>query len=132
MVVDTSAVMAILHREAEAVEFVFLMEQDTTRLISALSVLEAGILVQSRKGDDGSAALDAFLHEAELEIRPFDAEQAILARRAYREFGKGRHPAALNFGDCAVYALAMASGEPLLFKGSDFSRTDIGAVHRPA
>lgn len=125
MVVDTSAVIAVLNEEAEASTFLEKMENDTLRLISAVSVLEASIIVHSRKGDDGVAALDAFLGEAEFEIQPFDAEQAHLARRAYREFGKGQHTAGLNFGDCAVYALAVASGEPLLFKGSDFSKTDI-------
>lgn len=128
MVVDTSAIMAILNGEAEADAFINLLERDTVRLISAVSVHEAGILVQSRKGDDGAAALDAFIREADFEVRSFDAEQAILARRAFRAFGKGRHAAGLNFGDCTVYALAMASGEPLLFKGSDFSKTDVEAV----
>ena len=128
MVVDTSAIIAMLHNEPEADAFITQLEQATIRLISSVSILEAGILVQSRKGDDGAAALDAFINEAEFEIRPFDAEQAVLARRAFRTFGKGRHAARLNFGDCAVYALAMASGEPLLFKGSDFSKTDVEAA----
>lgn len=125
MVVDTSAIIAMLHEEPEASAFITRLERDTVRLISSVSVLEAGILAQSRKGDDGAAALDAFIREAEFEICSFDAEQAVLARRAFRTFGKGRHAASLNFGDCAVYALAMASGEPLLFKGSDFSKTDV-------
>lgn len=128
MVVDTSAAMAILQEEAEAGAFLSLMEKDPVRLISAVSIPEAGILTQSRKGDDGAALLDGFVREAELEIRPFDSEQAVLARRTYRQFGKGRHPACLNFGDCAVYALALVSGEPLLFKGSNFSKTDIQAA----
>ena len=128
MVVDTSALIAVLNEEMEATAFLEKMEIDTLRLISAVSVLEAGIIVHSRKGDEGVAALDAFLREAEFEIQPFDAEQALLARRAYKEFGKGQHSAGLNFGDCAVYALAVASGEPLLFKGSDFSKTDIEAA----
>ena len=128
MVVDTSAVIAILNGEADADNFIGKMESDTLRLISAVSVLEAGIIAHSRKGDEGAAALDGFLREAELEIQPFDAEQAFLARRAYSEFGKGRHAAALNFGDCAVYALAVVSGEPLLFKGSELSKSDIRAA----
>ena len=128
MVVDTSAVIAVLNEEAEAGTMLAKMERDTLRLISAVSVLEAGIIAHSRKGDEGVAALDAFLREAELEIQPFDADQAFLARRAYSEFGKGQHAAGLNFGDCAVYALALATGEPLLFKGSDFSNTDVEAA----
>ena len=90
MVVDTSAVIAILNGEADADNFIGKMESDTLRLISAVSVLEAGIIAHSRKGDEGAAALDGFLREAELEIQPFDAEQAFLARRAYVSVRSGR------------------------------------------
>lgn len=128
MVVDTSAVIAILSEEPEANDFLAAMESDSSRLISAVSVLEAGIIAYSRKGQDGTALFESFLREAEVEIRAFDSEQAILAQRAYRDFGKGHHRAALNFGDCAAYALCKASGEPLLFKGADFSQTDILTV----
>jgi ribonuclease VapC len=94
-------------------------------LISAVSVLKAGILATGRKGDEGARELDAFLSAAELEVVPFDSEQAAVGCDAFRRFEKGRHPANLNFGDCAVYALAATRAEPLLFKGSDFSATDL-------
>lgn len=107
------------------------MEDSAVRLVSAVSVLEAGILAEARKGDDGSRELDAFLKDADLQIVPFDAEQASIARLAYRLFGKGRHPAGLNFGDCASYALAKSADEPLMFKGDDFSKTDVLRVDAP-
>jgi ribonuclease VapC len=125
MVVDTSTVMAILKQEPDALFYAELIETANVRLISAVSVLEAGILATSRKGDEGARELDAFLSAAELEVVPFDSEQAAVGRDAFRRFGKGRHPANLNFGDCAVYALAATRAEPLLFKGSDFSATDL-------
>jgi ribonuclease VapC len=125
MVVDTSAVLAILQLEPEAERFARLIERADVRRISSVSVLEAGVLVQVRKGESGALELDAFLQQAELVIEPFDAEQADLAREAYRRFGRGRHEAALNLGDCASYALATLYGEPLLFKGDDFGRTDL-------
>ncbi len=104
------------------------MEHVTLCLISAVSVLEAGIIVQDRRGDEGVLRLEAFLREAEIETIPFDAEQSRVAIEGFRRFGKGNHPAGLNFGDCAAYALARVSGEPLLFKGKDFARTDVAAV----
>ncbi len=125
MVVDTSVVLAILQQEEDAQAHAALIEAAETRLISAVSVLEAGILAQSRKGDEGAQALDAFLAAAALEVVPFDLEQSVLAREAFDRFGKGRHAANLNFGDCAVYALAASRAEPLLFKGEDFSATDL-------
>lgn len=125
MVIDTSVIMAILQQEDDAQSLAALIEQGETRLISAVSVLEAGILSQSRKGDEGSQALDAFLAAAALEVVPFDLEQSDLARAAFDRFGKGRYKANLNFGDCAVYALAASRAEPLLFKGEDFSATDL-------
>lgn len=128
MVVDTSAVLAILQLESEAESFATLIEEASTRLISSVSVLEAGIITEVRKGKSGAQELDTFLHEAGLTVQAFDAEQADLARDAYRRFGKGRHEAALNLGDCAAYALAKLSGEPLLYKGNDFPRTDVVAA----
>lgn len=128
MVVDTSAIIAILQKEPEAERFTDLVEHESLCLISAVSVLEAGIIVQDRRGDEGVLRLDAFLREAEIETVPFDAEQAGIAREGYRRFGKGNHPAGLNFGDCAAYALSRVSGEPLLFKGNDFARTDVAGV----
>jgi ribonuclease VapC len=125
MVVDTSAAMAILQREPEAEAFAQLIEAAQTRLISAVSVLEAGMLVEARKREAGALELDSFLMRARLDVVPFDAEQAQVARLAFRRYGKGLHPAGLNFGDCAAYALAKTRGEPLLFKGDDFPRTDV-------
>lgn len=125
MVIDTSAVLAVLQLEPEAESFAKLIEAAEVRRISAVSVLEAGIVAEARKGRPGAEELDAFLQQGGFVIEAFDAEQAEVAREAYRRFGKGRHEAALNLGDCAAYALARTSGEPLLFKGADFSRTDV-------
>ena len=128
MVVDTSAVMAILKQEPDARSYAEVIETAKVRLISAVSVLEAGILATSRKGDEGARELDTFLVAAELEVVSFDSEQAAVGRDAFRRFGKGRHAANLNFGDCAVYALAATRAEPLLFNGSDFSATDVPPI----
>ncbi|MGI9451559.1 MAG: type II toxin-antitoxin system VapC family toxin, partial [Geminicoccaceae bacterium] len=87
--------------------------------------LEAGMIAEVRKGEAGALELDNFILRGQIQTVPFDAEQADIARLAFRRFGKGRHPAGLNFGDCAAYALACSRGEPLLFKGEDFSKTDI-------
>ena len=128
MVLDTSAIMAILQQEPEAADFARRIEESATRLVSAGTVLEAGILTQSRRGKAGASELENFLLRGAIDIVPFDAEQAIIAREACRRFGKGRHAAGLNFGDCFAYALAQVFGEPLLFKESDFSRTDVVAA----
>jgi ribonuclease VapC len=125
MVIDTSAILAILQNEPEAAAFARLIEADPVRLISAVAVVEAGILAESRRGPAGARELDTFLLRSRAEIVPFDADQAAVARHAFRTFGKGRHPAGLNFGDCIAYALARTAGEPLLFKGDDFTRTDV-------
>ena len=129
MTLDTSAVLAVLRDdEDERAEFVSLIEQSSRRLISAVSVLEAAMVLEGRKGDDAGSDLDLFLQRASIETVAFDEEQLLLARTAFRRFGKGRHAAGLNFGDCASYALAQWSGEPLLFKGNDFAATDIARV----
>lgn len=128
MVVDTSAIMAILQRESEADAFAKTLEHADMKLVSTVSLLEAGMLALSRKGAQGAQALDALLDAAELQAANFDFEQAALARAAFDRYGKGRHPAGLNFGDCAVYALAATQGLPLLFKGKDFSQTDLRPV----
>lgn len=125
MVIDTSAAMAVLQREPEAAAFAQAIEADPVRLISAVSVLEAGMIVEARKRAAGALELDNFLLRSQLEVVPFDAEQAQVARLAFRRYGRGRHRAGLNFGDCAVYALAKTRGERLLFKGEDFARTDV-------
>lgn len=128
MVIDTSALLAILLEEAEAEDFARAVAGDPKRLVSALSVLEAAVVLHSRKGPAGGRELDLLLHTAGAAIVSFDAEQAVLARAAYETFGKGHHPAALNLGDCCSYALSRSSGEPLLFKGSDFSKTDVAVA----
>ncbi|HEY3439133.1 MAG TPA: type II toxin-antitoxin system VapC family toxin [Paludibaculum sp.] len=128
MTLDTSAIVAIFQDEPERAEFVALIEEAPRRLISAVSVLEAAMVLDSRRGENAGAQLDQFLIRASIETVAFDEEQLVVARRAFRRFGKGRHPAGLNFGDCAAYALAQCSGEPLLFKGADFGATDVERV----
>ncbi len=125
MVVDTSALLAVLLDEPERRRFNELIEAARTRLVSAATLLEAAIIVEARRGEAAGRELDLFLHRARFEVVPVDADQVDIARAAYRRFGKGLHSAALNYGDCFSYALAAATGEPLLFKGSDFARTDI-------
>ena len=130
MVVETSAVLAILLEEPEAAEFAQRIEDDPAPLISAASVLEAGIVLISRHGPDTRDDLQDFLAQGGLQVEPVTAEQAELALEAYQRYGKGRHRAGLNFGDCFAYALCKATGQPLLFKGQDFSQTDIAIVPR--
>jgi ribonuclease VapC len=125
MVLDTSAVIAIFANEPEAESFERQIADDPVRLISAASILEAGIIIESRLGDAGSREFDLWLVRAAIETVPVDAQQADIARRAWRRFGKGRHQAGLNYGDCFSYALAVSRDEPLLFKGSDFVKTDV-------
>jgi ribonuclease VapC len=125
MVIDSSAALAILLGEAENELLAAAIDADTTRLMSAVSVLETSIVVEARKGPAAGRELDLFLHRGRIDIVPFNAHQLELARNAYRRYGKGYHRAALNLGDCCAYALAAASGEPLLFKGRDFFHTDI-------
>lgn len=125
MVIDTSAVAAILFDEPERRRFNELIEADLTRLISAATLLESGIVVEGRSGEAAGRELDLLVHRAGFEIVPVSVDQVEIARAAYRRFGRGNHPAALNFGDCFAYALARSTGEPLLFKGDDFGRTDL-------
>ena len=120
MVIDTSALLAILNNEPDAVAFEAAVETDPIRLMSVGTYLETAIVVESRKGEAGGRELDLWLHRAEVELVPVDVEHADLARSAYRRYGKGRHLASLNYGDCFAYALAKSSAEPLLFKGEDF------------
>ena len=128
MVLDTSAILAILLEEREAATIADLISKDSKRLISAGTILELMIVIESRKGEAGGRELDLFLHRAKIDVVPFDGEQAEIARTAWRHYGKGNHSAGLNFGDCFAYALAKISGEPLLFKGNDFNQTDIHFV----
>lgn len=125
MVIDSSAIIAVLTNEPERHRFNALIATDPRRLISAAGLVEAAIVIESRYGESGGRELDLYLHRAGIEVTPVDAEQAELARAAWRSFGKGRHPAGLNYGDCFSHALSVWSGEPLLYKGDDFTRTDI-------
>ncbi len=128
MVIDTSALTAIFFHEAERDKFQAAILATNKRLISSATVLEAGIVIEGRRGGSAGRELDLFVVRANFKIVAVDAEQADLARSAWRRYGKGRHAAALNYGDCFVYALAKSSGEPILAKGEDFQRTDIGVV----
>jgi ribonuclease VapC len=130
MIIDTSAVMAILRAEPDAATYATAIEQATVRRLSAASFVEAAAVIDGSRDPVASRKLDDLLAEAEISIAPVTEAQAHLARAAYRDFGRGSgHPARLNFGDCFAYALAKESGEPLLFKGDDFAHTDIaGAV----
>jgi ribonuclease VapC len=125
MVIDTSAIMAILTREPSADGLVRALEADRTRLVSAATVVEASLVLLGRYGDAGEAQLDRLLRGIGAEVVPVGEEQVVLARDAALRFGRGRHPAALNFGACFSYALSAARGEPLLFTGDDFSKTDV-------
>jgi ribonuclease VapC len=125
MVLDTSAVLAILQNEPERRKFNEAIDGAETRSLSTASFVECSLIVESRYGSDGVRDLDLLIAKAQISLAPVDEEQAHLARRAFRKFGKGRHPAGLNFGDCFSYALTKALQESLLFKGNDFSQTDV-------
>jgi ribonuclease VapC len=128
MVIDTSAVIAIFLDEPERLAFSRVILASTPRLMSAVSKLEAGMVALARAGQAGASRLDGILRELDLAFVPFDERQADIARDAFARYGKGRHKAALNFGDCAAYAVAVAEAEPLLFKGTDFGATDVQVV----
>lgn len=128
MVIDTSALVAMLSDEPEAERLEAAVEADAVLLMSTASYLETAIVIESRFGEPGGRELDLWLHRAAVDLVAVHAEQAHAARVAYRQYGKGRHPAGLNYGDCFVYALAKISGEPLLFKGDGFPKTDVVAV----
>jgi ribonuclease VapC len=126
MILDTSVVIAILRLEPEASEFAKIIEHATETRISAVSYVEAGAVIDGSKDPVASRRFDELIEAAQIAIEPVTEEQARLARQAYRDFGKtSGHPAKLNFGDCFSYALAKSKGEPLLFKGQGFSRTDV-------
>lgn len=130
MVIDTSAILAVLLGESDAEEFAKAIANDPRRLISAFSALETAIVIEAKKGEAGGRELDLFLHRSHIEIVAMDAAQAELACIAWRTYGKGRHAAGLNIGDCCSYALSKYSGEPILFKGDDFSKTDLRIAER--
>ncbi len=125
MVIDTSALVAILMREPEHARLASAIAADPRRDISAATLLEAGMVLESRAGEAAGRELDLLLHRLGCSVVPVDAAQAERARAGWRAYGKGRHPAGLNYGDCFAYALSVESGEPLLFKGDDFGRTDV-------
>jgi len=125
MVIDTSALVAIFLAEPERKRFLDLIVEAGTRLISAANALETGIVLEVKRGEAAGREFDLFLVRANLLVVPVDGEQVEIARSVWRKYGKGRHSAALNFGDCFAYALAKSSGEPLLAKGTDFALTDI-------
>lgn len=128
MVLDTSALLVILLNESEASDFGLAIDVDPIRLLSAANLVETSIVIEARVGEAGGRELDLLIHKAAIEVVAVDTVQAELARHAYRQFGRGRHPAGLNYGDCFAYALAQSAGEALLFKGDDFSRTDVAVV----
>ena len=128
MVIDTSALLAMLFQEPDADRIAQAVANDPRRLASAFTVLEAGIVVEARKGEAGGRELDLLIHRIGLESVPVTGSIGEVARDAWRRFGKGRHFAHLNIGDCCAYALSRVSGEPLLFKGADFAGTDVIAA----
>lgn len=125
MIVDSSAVVAILNRESDAGRYETAVATAPHCRMSVINMLEASIVVEARGGVAAGHELDAFLDGAGITLMPVMAEHVEAARLAWRRFGKGNHRAALNFGDCFAYALAKTTGEPLLFKGKDFTHTDI-------
>ena len=125
MVVDTSALVAILFNESDAERYAKALASASRRVLSVVTRVELAFVVEGRKGDTGRAALEQLLSEGDFEIAAVTAHQAMTAIDAFRRFGRGRHRAALNIGDCFVYALAATSNEPLLYKGDDFAWTDL-------
>lgn len=125
MIVDTSVIMAILQQEPEAARLATAIDRADHSAMSAPNFLEAAMLLQSRKGDEGVRDLDLLTTRLGIAVEAFSVDHARLAREAFRRFGKGRHPAGLNFGDCIAYALARHRGAALLFKGLDCTQTDI-------
>ncbi len=125
MVLDSSALLAILLSERQRSAFVDAIDADPVRLMSTATFVECSIVVLSRRGPEGLRDLDQLVSRTAIQFEAVDVEQGYVARDAWQRFGKGRHAAALNFGDCFAYALAFVTGEPLLFLGQDFSLTDI-------
>lgn len=130
MIIDTSAVLAILFAEDDAERYAEAIATAQVRLISAANYLEAGVVVDNQIGAAAGRQLDAMISRAEISIETVTREQADIARQAYLDFGKGNHAAGLNFGDCFAYALSKSTGLPLLFKGNDFSKTDLASALR--
>jgi ribonuclease VapC len=125
VIVDTSAILAILFSEDDARVYAEAITQADSNRMSAATFVETAIVVEAQTKNNGGRQLDAFIRRASIDIEPVTEEQAHMARQAFIDFGKGRHPAGLNYGDCFSYALAKARREPLLFKGRDFAQTDL-------
>lgn len=125
MILDTSALVAIFFREPEAPLYARLIHDADRCLISTGSFLELSLVLERQAAPDADRECDMFFRRTGIVIEPFTVDQAYIARQAFHDFGKGRHAAGLNFGDCFAYALAKLTGEPLLFKGEDFKKTDI-------
>jgi ribonuclease VapC len=129
MIIDASAIIAILRGEPDADFFARKIADATSRRVSAVNLVEAAVVIDASRDPIASRRFDDLLEAASVSIEPVTGRQAIIAREAYRDFGKGSgHPAKLNFGDCFAYALAKNLGEPLLFKGNDFTHTDIASA----
>jgi ribonuclease VapC len=129
MIIDTSAIVAILFNEDDAQIYAEAISRADSCRVSAATFVETAIVVESQTKNNGSRQLDAFIRRAGITIEPVTEEQAHIARQAFTDFGKGRHPAGLNYGDCFSYALSKAMSEPLLFKGKDFAKTDLSVAH---
>ena len=125
MVIDSSAIIAILQAEPERQTYIEAISSVNYRNMSAVSFVETSLVLVSRFGSKAMQEIDNFIGKAQIRIRSVDENQALIARSAFLEFGKGRHPAQLNFGDCFAYALAKGLDQPLLFKGENFSKTDV-------
>jgi ribonuclease VapC len=125
IVVDTSAIVAILREEAEGNKFTEIIGEATSCFFSAVSLFEASVVIIGRGRPELAQGLDTLIRELAIEIIPFDEDLALASRAAFIRFGKGRHPAGLNFADCVSYALAHSRGLPLLYKGADFAKTDV-------
>jgi ribonuclease VapC len=125
MILDTSAVLAVLRDEDDGISFAEMIREADTCRISAPSFVELSMVLEATAGDTGILACDTFFRDNEIRIEAFTEEHAHAARQGFTRYGKGRHPAGLNMGDCFSYALAKVTGEPLLFKGNDFRKTDV-------
>jgi ribonuclease VapC len=129
VIIDTSAIIAVLRDERDAVSFARAIADATTRRISAVNFVESAVVIDASRDPIATRRFDDFMKEASILIEPVTTQQAQIARAAYRDFGKGSgHPAKLNFGDCFAYALAKDHSAPLLFKGRDFTQTDISVA----
>ncbi|MFN6517619.1 MAG: type II toxin-antitoxin system VapC family toxin [Nostoc sp. CreGUA01] len=129
MVIDTSVILAIIYAEPEELIFIQLIDETEDCLLSSPSYVEASIVLGTKHGQQGVEKLNLLIQALCITIIPFSVEQAQLASEAFLKFGKGRHPAKLNMGDCFSYALAKSTNQPLLFKGNDFIHTDINQVN---